>query len=63
MAQMNRTEDVAFGQVEKTDSNKSCVLNTARREVFKGTTKRIVMRKQQHAPNAPTITDSVKTLK
>lgn len=44
----------------KTNGNKSCVLNTARREMFKGTTKRVVMRKQQHAP---TITDSVKTLK
>ncbi len=58
--QLNRTGGVAFGRVEKTDGNKSCVLNTARREVFKGTTKRIVMRKQQQAP---TITDSVKTLK
>ena len=58
--QLNRTGGVAFGRVEKTDGNKSCVLNTARREVFKGTTKRVVMRKQQHAP---TITDSVKTLK
>jgi len=58
--QLNRTEGVAFGRVEKTDGNKSCVLNTARREMFKGTTKRIAMRKQQHAP---TITDSMKTLK